>query len=519
MLRVLREWVLARSAPASPLARACALHLLCRDAGVLHDAGIVCWLGLPACAYLMLVIVCASCEWCGWIALPSELIQRCPASFFAGSRPLPTHPLPCLFLQMMKKMMLIAPVCFSSAYANGSIDEAIKTMKEQMKEQKEQMKEQMMKQERLEAHFQVEMIKKDETIAALTAALKAKTEHRQVQLTAGGEVMQLVSEADFKELTARVVACEKTNTDQDAKLDMTMDTLSKVRKEIKDGRVGAPPALPPSLPPPLPPPRPVATGRRLQSSSNGNFVNELSITGPNAVVSWNSHTPGLTSFNCTGVGDGGLTCSGELRAENFVTGRTSLEVVASEVDAIRQFVGMMPPLSPPSPSPPPPVALPRVAARYNCCPNGVTSTNPYYTAPSNAIDGDVSTTAEGFYDESLYSSGTPGMSNPWLEVDLGTPYQIGSVQLYNRDGSCGQRLGSYDIYLSNSQNTLSHLCGSNSVISGVVPPYRCGYDAVPGPFTTTCDVALAGQAFRYVYLLLPGNNRILHINELYLFGP
>ena len=41
VLRVLREWVLARSAPASPLARACALHLLCRDAGFLHDAGMI----------------------------------------------------------------------------------------------------------------------------------------------------------------------------------------------------------------------------------------------------------------------------------------------------------------------------------------------------------------------------------------------------------------------------------------------------------------------------------------------
>ena len=36
MLDVLREWVLGRSAPASPLARACALHLLCWDAGCLH---------------------------------------------------------------------------------------------------------------------------------------------------------------------------------------------------------------------------------------------------------------------------------------------------------------------------------------------------------------------------------------------------------------------------------------------------------------------------------------------------
>ena len=38
MLRVLCEWVLARSAPSSPLVRACAMHLLCRDAGFLHDA-------------------------------------------------------------------------------------------------------------------------------------------------------------------------------------------------------------------------------------------------------------------------------------------------------------------------------------------------------------------------------------------------------------------------------------------------------------------------------------------------
>ena len=35
---MVREWVLARSAPASPLALAFALHLLCRDAGFLHGA-------------------------------------------------------------------------------------------------------------------------------------------------------------------------------------------------------------------------------------------------------------------------------------------------------------------------------------------------------------------------------------------------------------------------------------------------------------------------------------------------
>ena len=126
-----------------------------------------------------------------------------------------------------------------------------------------------------------------------------------------------------------------------------MDTLSKVRKEIKDGRVAAPPALPPSPPPPLPPLRPVGNpGRRLQSSSNKTIVNELSITGPNAVVSWNSRTPGLTSFNCTGVGDGRLTCSGELRvADIVIDGGVALS------DVVR-FVGMLPPSMPPPATPP-----------------------------------------------------------------------------------------------------------------------------------------------------------------------
>ena len=151
-------------------------------------------------------------------------------------------------------LQLLAALAAASAPSEGArpVDESsvaamLKAMEEQMAAQSKQLHDEM-------AQLHDEMAKKDEMIAAL----KAKTEHRQVQLTAGGEVMQLVSEADFKVLAARVAACEKTNADQDAKLGMTMDTLSKVRKEIKDGRVGAPPA----------PPRPVAKpGRRLQSSS------------------------------------------------------------------------------------------------------------------------------------------------------------------------------------------------------------------------------------------------------------
>eukprot|EP00316_Scyphosphaera_apsteinii_P023599 CAMPEP_0119301226 /NCGR_PEP_ID=MMETSP1333-20130426/3029_1 /TAXON_ID=418940 /ORGANISM="Scyphosphaera apsteinii, Strain RCC1455" /LENGTH=333 /DNA_ID=CAMNT_0007303241 /DNA_START=59 /DNA_END=1061 /DNA_ORIENTATION=+ len=228
-------------------------------------------------------------------------------------------------------MIILACSELSAVRADRSVDDT--SIVAMLKVMQEQMQEQM-------AKLEDRIMAKDETIASLTAALQSKTEHRQVQLTVGGEVMQLVSEAEFKELASRVAKCEKTNADQDAKLGMTMDTLVKVRKEIKDARVGAPPALPPSPPPPLPPPQSVATpGRQLQFSSNGNSVNELSLKGPNAVTSWNSRTPGLTSFNCTGVGDGKLTCSGEMYATNFVTDQgNSVNMIAAQLAALNDSV-------------------------------------------------------------------------------------------------------------------------------------------------------------------------------------
>ena len=72
MLRVLDEWVLARSAPASPLARACALHLLCRDAGFLHDAGMMMLAGLGVGSMLLLAAVRVRVSTMGdwFVALP-----------------------------------------------------------------------------------------------------------------------------------------------------------------------------------------------------------------------------------------------------------------------------------------------------------------------------------------------------------------------------------------------------------------------------------------------------------------
>ena len=255
-------------------------------------------------------------------------------------------------------------VASSSLRANGSNEERsvaamFKAMEEQMAAQAKQTAALGATQAKQMAQLHDEMAKKDEMIAALSAALKAKTEHRQVQLTAGGEVMQLVSEANFEALASRVAACEKTNVDQDAALAMTMHTLSKVRNELKDSRVRAPSPVPPPPQPPLPPPRPVAMPGRRLSSASVNEGSALELTGSNAVISWNSRTPGLTPFNCTGVGNGTLTCSGDIHAMNVWSARGySVDGLADELEAVRAFVQMVPPShplpsNPPSPSYPP----------------------------------------------------------------------------------------------------------------------------------------------------------------------
>eukprot|EP00964_Phaeocystis_antarctica_P010005 scaffold5457_cov67-Phaeocystis_antarctica.AAC.2 len=96
-------------------------------------------------------------------------------------------------------MIILAQSGLSAVRADESANgPSVAAMLEQMQEQMAKLEDKMTAKEKTIAA-------KDETIASLKAALQSKAEHsRQVQLTAGGEVMQLVSEADFKELAARV---------------------------------------------------------------------------------------------------------------------------------------------------------------------------------------------------------------------------------------------------------------------------------------------------------------------------
>merc|ERR1740139_402146 len=71
-----------------------------------------------------------------------------------------------------------------------------------------------------------------QAIAALTDARKAKAEHTHVQLTTGGEVVELVpvvSAAYVKALVERMEAAEEKNDAQDAE-------IGTMREELKSGR-------------------------------------------------------------------------------------------------------------------------------------------------------------------------------------------------------------------------------------------------------------------------------------------
>merc|ERR1712031_68168 len=110
-------------------------------------------------------------------------------------------------------------------------------------------------------------------------------------------------------------------------------------------------------------------------------------------------TPGLTSFNCTGVGDGELTCSGPIRATDVRIVGTSITVadLIGEVSALKAFVGMIPPSSPPTPSSPPSYMIGTQASPWGC-PAG-------YSSIEDEVDCQLASAAIGsFYDASLIES-------------------------------------------------------------------------------------------------------------------
>ena len=152
-------------------------------------------------------------------------------------------------------------------------------------------------------------------------------------------------------------------------------------EEITVAGCTPPPSPPPPSPsPPPPPPLPPAWPPLPKTA------NELRISGRYTAISFNTNVDGVEPLQCVGVGDGKLTCSGELRATDFRTASgISLEELA-------QFAGMVPPSAPPpspSPSQPPPPSQPLspfdIADGQTCSPGYVPLASSWQACQTAAI--------------------------------------------------------------------------------------------------------------------------------------
>lgn len=99
--------------------------------------------------------------------------------------------------------------------------------------------------------------------------------------------------------------------------------------------------------------------------------------------------------------------------------------------------------------------------------------------------------------------GQAGTTNPWLQIDLGQARSVGRVGIHNRDK--GTRLGQYELWLSDTDGA---------------PEYRCAAASSPSPPPPRA-VEISNDCVgrgRYVFVMLPGTERILNLAEVYVYS-
>ncbi len=96
---------------------------------------------------------------------------------------------------------------------------------------------------------------------------------------------------------------------------------------------------------------------------------------------------------------------------------------------------------------------------------------------------------------------TNSQNNPWWEVDLGSSQNISSVRITNRGDCCANRLNNFDIRIFDRR-------GGNQIQSVFV-------SGQPSANGTSYDVNATGRVVR---IQLRGNNRILHMDNVEVFG-
>ncbi|KAK3247573.1 hypothetical protein CYMTET_42931, partial [Cymbomonas tetramitiformis] len=139
-----------------------------------------------------------------------------------------------------------------------------------------------------------------------------------------------------------------------------------------------------------------------------------------------------------------------------------------------------------------------------------TETSSYNThcSATRCIDGDVTT---GF----SCNAGTSMCHSPawyadvWLRVDLGMKHLVHGVQLFNRKDCCTNRVNYHEIWVGDGKRSPAGngntLCYEGRVANGFISIY----DA--------CSQKM-GLAGRYVFIFLPGAERVFALQEVEVYG-
>ena len=95
-------------------------------------------------------------------------------------------------------------------------------------------------------------------------------------------------------------------------------------------------------------------------------------------------------------------------------------------------------------------------------------------------------------------------SNPWWRVDLGKTRTVTSVKLWNRADCCADRLQGFEVWIGDDA---SYSANSRCLTGGAA--------LLTSPYDILVDCIGTG---RYLFVVLPGNNRILTLCEVEVYG-
>lgn len=121
-----------------------------------------------------------------------------------------------------------------------------------------------------------------------------------------------------------------------------------------------------------------------------------------------------------------------------------------------------------------------------------------------AIDGGISGVFSN--NQCTHTNTAPvNMTQPWFVLDLRSVQAIDNLRIYQRTDCCRGRNAGYRIFVGNTRSALNWADPNNVEIRPPASDILGSYDDVP---------SIAGVRARYIWIMLPGTNRVLTLCEV-----